>query len=138
MTTTTGKLAILRLQLSDFAFKVVHCVGIKHQSAETLSRLLSIGIDEYLLEGEAPVLMISKTQSDGGIAEVDTNILKSRPCNDGMNTVKPAFPESLRVSDGIFNEEPVMNRELVTSQTLDSYCRKIVTSVGKPETRLFA
>lgn len=48
-----------------------------------------------------------------------------------MDTVKPARPEVLQVSDGNVNEKPLTTGDFVTKQAIEPYCREKDTTEGK-------
>lgn len=100
MTDETGNLNRCWVWLSELEFKVVHLVGVKHQEVEVLSRLCTMAMEESPLEDYVPVLMIPEAQPQGGNTVTHKNICHSPPCNDGMDTIKPALSEVLHVSDG--------------------------------------
>lgn len=89
-------------------------------------------MDYFLLEDDAPVLMITRAQPRGGNIEIKKEkILHSFYCNDGRDSVKDAFPEALEVSDGTVNGNPLRTRDFMTYQTIEPYCREIVYTVCK-------
>lgn len=57
---TTGRLARLRLRLSEFHSDNVVRLEIKHQMATVLSRLRKEGVDNSPLEDELPVLLLEQ------------------------------------------------------------------------------
>lgn len=99
MTDRTGKLARMRLQLSEFDLIVVHQAAVKHPRADALSRMPTTGMDESPLEDNVQILVIVKTQSEEGKTETDTKVWHRISCIDDMESVKAAFSESLQVSD---------------------------------------
>lgn len=55
----TGKLAILRFQLFEFNFNIVHGAGIKDQAANVLSRSLANGSDRAVFEDDIPISVVT-------------------------------------------------------------------------------
>lgn len=58
MAEATGKMERWGLRLSEFELHIVHCAGIKHQVADTLSRLKENDEGKTPLDDEAPILTI--------------------------------------------------------------------------------
>lgn len=66
MADATGKLARWRLRLSKYEFDVVHRAGIKHQSADALSRLTTSGNDDTTLDDGIPVMILENGGTSDG------------------------------------------------------------------------
>lgn len=59
MVEAPGKLVWSRLRLLDFAFDVVQWAGIKHQVADALSKISTLGADKFTLREEVSVSNIN-------------------------------------------------------------------------------
>lgn len=47
-----------------------------------------------------------------------------------MDTIEHALAEALQVSKRTWHEKPLVTRDFVTAQMIDSYCREVATTVG--------
>lgn len=86
---------------------------------------------EYPVEDDVTVLKTTAAQPEAEKTETNTNTWRRLPCNDGMDTTKHALSEVLLGSNGTVNEHLLTTRDLLTAQTIDPFCRKVGTSVGK-------
>lgn len=92
-TDVTEELARWRLKLSEPDFEVVHRACVKRQVVETILRLPTFGMGEYLLEDDVSVLVVIKAQPEGEDTEADTKFWRDIPCNYGMYTDATDFSE---------------------------------------------
>lgn len=104
-------------------FEVVHSALVKDRTSDALSRLLMIGMDESPQKEDVPVLATTELQPEGEETEPDSKIWHSLLGNNESDTVKPAGPEGLQVSDGNEKERPFTTREFVTEQANNLDCR---------------
>lgn len=77
MTGMTGTLARSRLRVSEFDIEVVHSADVKHQSANTLFRLPTNGIDNSPLKDYLLGLTITEIQPVEEKTEKDAEIFHS-------------------------------------------------------------
>lgn len=89
------------------------------------------GMDQYLLEANVPVLMISGTQPDGKQIQKNAKIWHSLLWDNGMHTAKPAQPEVIQVLVGAVNKKMLTKGNFLTVQTIDYYCREVRITVSK-------
>lgn len=154
MTDETGKLAHWLLRLSKLEFDAVHRAGIKHQTAEALSRFPTTGNDKMLLNNDVPVLTISRnamaslrsstlmivtaksgchTKSDGA----DDSDVFTLQWYDTRNTDRTgckhilALPEVLRIANSPDLDRRATTNDLTINQANGAYCNRIASHVGR-------
>lgn len=127
----TGKLARWCLRLSEFGFEVIHRISVKNGAADQLSHFPPPGMNDSPFGDNVLVPVITEEQPVGGKTERNTKTWHSLPCNNGIETIKPAFPDIVKVSDGTVNEKRLNTRDLVTAQMIDTYSTEIAIPVGQ-------
>lgn len=112
------------LRLPEFDFKLFHLVGMKHQAANALSRLSTIGMNDSSRQDYVLVYTLTKAQTEGKKTKTDAKIWHRFFDNDGMDTVKTAMPEVLQVSDETDKELPLRKANSCLKT-------RLTTTVGK-------
>lgn len=125
---STGKLERSQLYLAEFKFDVVHCLGIKHQPADSFSQGKTTGIDQMPIQDEVPVLCIPafilKKREGTALYIQNYDVLKDRECIGILEVY------SIATSSGTeYNKRPNGAYEFIQEPAKDSYCRKASSTV---------
>lgn len=131
MTECTGKLARWSLGFSELEFDIVHRAGIKHQTADALSRIKTNSEDKTVLDDEVQVF--TKPQSLFPCASqkktTDFEVIEER-----NGTIVPLIPEVCMIvgntRDG--KVEMLTLAEFITAQAIDTDCHAAFTPAGNP------
>lgn len=117
--------------MSEFAFGIVHRVGLKHQAADALLRLMTNGKEKSILDNEVPVLIIPQ-EIFAFVPKTDITDLEFIEVPKGLYV--PFIPEVCMLAGIEDNEktELPMLPEFISAQSTDADCRSMFTSVGKP------
>lgn len=89
-------------------------------------------MDESPRGHDVTTLTMSKVQPEMEKTERDTKVLQALPCKNGMDTVKPALPNVLQVSDGTISEKKLTKRSFLTARIIEHYYRKFNIDAGNP------
>lgn len=106
ITDTACWFAQRHLRLSIYDFVLVHRVGVKHQVADTLSRLQTTGEDPTYFDDELPVLAIDEQQS----GKQDVHIISIRVNQDIL--LRPTEQQTL---DAPFTQKKLMLEKNTTT-----------------------
>lgn len=133
----SGRLMRWRLRLSDFDYEVKHRAGVKHQAADTLSRLRTDGADTSLLDDAIPTLLVDDDAANE--AQADVEDLRDEPVewkvkNDNgdeflllqqeevFGSERPAAPSILALQDDADAPTELTMDRLRSEQLKDSLC----------------
>lgn len=122
---------------------MVHRASVKHQAAGTLSRMVTVGLDETPLEDDIPCFAIEPSANCGclvaTVQEIDTvyeNVLldwedplgscsDSKPDEDQIMAIEPEQKDAMSIAVDEFLSEHAKN----------PWCISVAEYVGKPASR---
>lgn len=129
---SSRRLARWRFRLSEFDFELVHRAGIKHQVADAISPVRTLGEHQTELDDQIPYFVITEEDATqvGEVPNVSQQSKSPEPLRINWPTQIPEYA-TLAIQAEEITIMLDTAEELLRGQTNDIYGKKLFPEVGK-------